>query len=169
MRAATAGDAARLSEFAAATFALACPPHTTQADIDRHVTTSLSPEAFRHDLANPGTTLVVAEDGDRIVGYVMLVAGVDPPDGPGGEHPVELRRIYVAESHHGTVVAAELMSRALTDAHADGHDVVWLGTNQHNERALRFYRRQGFVITGEKTFRVGEALENDYVLRRELP
>lgn len=169
LRAATGDDAARLADLAARTFVLACPPHTTQADIDRHVSMRLSPAAFRQDLADPQITMLVAEDDDaEAVGYAMLVAGVAPPDGPGGERPAELRRIYVAEQHHGTAVASLLMGRALATARSTGHDVVWLGTNQLNERAIRFYRKHGFTITGEKQFRVGDAVENDYVLRCEL-
>ncbi len=168
LRTASLSDADLLSDFAAGTFALACPPHTTQEDIDRHVSTSLSPGAFRKDLTDPTVTMLIADAAGGVGGYAMLVGDVPPPDGPGGGRPAELRRIYVAERYHGTDVAGLLMSHTLTIARERGHDVVWLGTNQHNERALRFYRKSGFGITGNKTFRVGDSIEHDYVLLLRL-
>jgi ribosomal protein S18 acetylase RimI-like enzyme len=45
---------------------------------------------------------------------------------------------------------------------------VWLGVNQENQRAQRFYAKHGFVVSGTKTFRLGEGVENDYVMVRPL-
>jgi ribosomal protein S18 acetylase RimI-like enzyme len=44
---------------------------------------------------------------------------------------------------------------------------VWLGVNQQNVRANRFYEKQGFVLRGTRFFQVGDSTEADYV--RELP
>ncbi|MDY6999176.1 MAG: GNAT family N-acetyltransferase, partial [Actinomycetota bacterium] len=45
---------------------------------------------------------------------------------------------------------------------------VWLGVNQQNRRAQRFYAKHGFTVAGTKTFRLGEDIENDYVMVRPL-
>jgi ribosomal protein S18 acetylase RimI-like enzyme len=45
---------------------------------------------------------------------------------------------------------------------------VWLGVNQANLRAQRFYAKNGFKINGTRTFQVGADRENDYVMVREL-
>ena len=45
---------------------------------------------------------------------------------------------------------------------------MWLGVNQHNQRAQRFYVKHGFSINGTKTFRLGAGVENDYVMVRRL-
>ena len=45
---------------------------------------------------------------------------------------------------------------------------VWLGVNQANRRAQRFYLKSGFTINGTRTFQVGTRRENDYVMVREL-
>ncbi len=169
IRRAQPGDAGALATFAAATFPLACPPHTSPADIDRHIARELSESTFTVDLADPAYRFFLAEDATgTVVGYLMLVPGQPPPDGPGGRLPMELRRIYVAAEHHGSPVAAQIVAVAVTVAADGGHDVLWLGTNRHNERALRFYRKQGFRISGTKTFRVGDSWEDDYVLTRPV-
>ena len=43
---------------------------------------------------------------------------------------------------------------------------MWLGVNQQNQRAQRFYAKHGFAINGTKTFRLGAGIENDYVMVR---
>lgn len=98
----------------------------------------------------------------------MLVADVPPPDGDGGQRPMELRRIYVHPDWHGHAVGSALMTDALEQAREANHDVVWLGTNELNGRAIAFYRRHGFEVIGSKTFQVGQSIECDHVMARAL-
>ncbi|MDZ4233902.1 MAG: GNAT family N-acetyltransferase, partial [Dietzia sp.] len=59
-----------------------------------------------------------------------------------------------------------LMVAALQHAAELDAACVWLGVNQQNQRAQRFYAKHGFAITGTKTFRLGTHIEQDYVLVR---
>ena len=43
---------------------------------------------------------------------------------------------------------------------------MWLGVNNENVRANRFYEKSGFVIVGMKKFRLGDVDEDDFVRRR---
>jgi tRNA (guanine37-N1)-methyltransferase len=45
---------------------------------------------------------------------------------------------------------------------------MWLGVNQRNARAGRFYQKSGFEVVGEKTFMVGPELHHDYVMEQAL-
>ena len=81
---------------------------------------------------------------------------------------VELSKIYVLPDHHGAGVATALMDDAVRRAANGGARCVWLGVNQNNQRAQRFYGKHGFTIAGTKTFTVGSALENDFVMVRPL-
>ncbi|GGK40808.1 GNAT family N-acetyltransferase [Nocardia camponoti] len=165
-------DAAALSVLAAATFPLACPPHATAADIAAFIADVLSKERFVDYLADANRTVLKAViDGD-IVGYALLVATrpTDPDvlaaiaDGP----VVELSKLYVAEDHHGNGIADDLMNAAVAVARDRGAPALWLGVNNENARAQRFYGKQGFVRVGTKTFTVGAQLHHDFVLQREL-
>jgi ribosomal protein S18 acetylase RimI-like enzyme len=76
--------------------------------------------------------------------------------------------MYVLPDSHGAGVSAALMSEALAQATALDAKSVWLGVNQLNKRAQRFYAKHGFAVNGTKTFRLGAAVENDYVMVRPL-
>ena len=174
VRAAVPADAAALSEVAGATFALACPPSTTPEAIAEFIGTALSEAAFGRYLADPDRTLLVAEHepGAPLDGYTMLVAG-DPVDPDVAavvrvRPTVELSKIYVREGSHGRGTASELMTRSLDAARDRGALGIWLGTNQENARAQRFYVKHGFERVGVKRFKLGDRYEDDFVFERPL-
>jgi ribosomal protein S18 acetylase RimI-like enzyme len=80
----------------------------------------------------------------------------------------ELSKIYVLPGHHGAGVSRLLMEAALDAARRRGAAGAWLGVNQLNERAQRFYRKSGFDPVGTKRFLVGARYEDDYVFERPL-
>lgn len=164
-------DAEALSDVAAATFPLACPPELAPEDIDTFIARILSGDRFGDYLSDPGRTVLKAVAGGAIVGYAMLVAG--PPAEPEmaavmGESMIEINKLYVLPDHHGAGVSTALMQAAVDDARRGGYAGVWLGVNQNNQRAQRFYAKHGFRTVGTKTTAVGTQLCQDYVMRREL-
>lgn len=100
-------------------------------------------------LADPATTLYVAIDEatQGPVGFLALREHA-PPDCVRARRPLQLWRLYVRPEFHGTGVARTLTGRALVHAHARQHDVVWLGVDPDNERAVGFYRKCGFRNAG---------------------
>jgi len=81
---------------------------------------------------------------------------------------IELSKMYVLPDNHGAGASAALMTAALDRAAATGAKSLWLGVNQHNQRAQRFYAKHGFTIHGTKTFQLGSGIEHDYVMVRAI-
>lgn len=169
VRRATADDAALLHELAELTFGLACPPGTTQQAIDDFLATTLSETSFAGYLADPDRALCVAEVEGTPVGYTMLVFGEpsdpDVVDAITVRPTVELSKVYAVQGHHGAGVGPALMFASLGIA-GERASAVWLGVNQHNGRANRFYEKNGFAIVGTRRFLVGGRLEDDFVRER---
>jgi ribosomal protein S18 acetylase RimI-like enzyme len=175
LTAATENEAAELAEVAARTFPLACPPSSTPDNVAKFIEDNLSPTRFAEYLANPDRVVLTARHGDvdaPIIGYAMLIRGVtddaDVQRAVTVRPAVELSKMYVLPEGHGAGVAAALMDTTLTRADGVGAKCVWLGVNQHNQRAQRFYRKHGFTVNGTRAFRVGDQIENDYVMVRLL-
>lgn len=172
VRPATRGDAAVLARVAAATFALACPPHVTPEAVDLFIARVLSESCFEDYLADPSRDLFLAEDDGAVTGYAMVVHG-EPAD-PDVQsaltlHPTaELSKIYVLPEHHGSGTSRLLMTTAVEAAASAGAKGVWLGVNQLNERAQRFYGKSGFTKVGTKRFLVGDRFEDDFVYELAL-
>jgi ribosomal protein S18 acetylase RimI-like enzyme len=133
---------------------------------------NLSPARFAEYLADPDRVVLTAHEDDRIIGYAMLIRGIiddaDVQRAVDVRPTVELSKMYVLPDGHGAGISATLMDSALKHAHDMAAKSVWLGVNQENQRAQRFYTKHGFTINGTKTFRVGEHIENDYVMVRRL-
>lgn len=174
IRAAEPGDAAALATVAAATFALACPPHTTDEAKAHFIATVLSEDRFGEYLADPNRVLFLATSAQGgAIGYTMINLG-EPADADVQAsiriRPTsELSKCYVLPGHHGVGVAAGLMTASLDAAAVSGARGIWLGVNEENERAKRFYAKHGFERVGSKRFKVGERLEDDWVMERSLP
>jgi len=172
VRPATPQDAAALSGVAAATFALACPPDMSAADVTKFVDLHLTAQRFEEYVADPGRAVLVAEDGGEMIGYAMLVHG-EPYDADvravvRHRPTTELSKIYVLPSAHGSGVARALLDAALEVAREVGAAGMWLGTNQANRRAQRFYEKSGFERIGTKRFHVGDRWEDDFVYERRV-
>jgi GNAT superfamily N-acetyltransferase len=166
------GDAARIARLAGLTFALACPPGTAPGAIEQFIAENLTEVCFDRYLRDPARQVLVADMEGTAVGYTMLVFG-EPADQDVAvvlslRPSVELSKVYVLETHHGTGVAAPLLSVTLDAARERGAAGVWLGVNRNNQRAIRFYTKSGFRVVGSKTFFVGPEKHHDHVLERRL-
>jgi ribosomal protein S18 acetylase RimI-like enzyme len=165
-------DLPELADVAARTFPLACPPSVTPENIAAFIDENLSESRFRDYVADPDRVVMAAREDARIVGYLILIRGV--PDDDDVQRAVTLRpavelsKMYVLPDSHGAGVSAALMTSALQRAMQMDAKCVWLGVNQRNERAQRFYTKHGFTINGTKSFRLGAGVENDYVMVRPL-
>ena len=90
-------------------------------------------QRWRDELV-PAATITVAEGGRRMLGFVT----VDP-------RTFDIDQTVVAPEAWGLGVAAALIAEAkrISPAGLDLH------VNKDNARAIRFYEKQGFVISGE--------------------
>lgn len=172
VRRAVPRDAAELARVAAITFPLACPPSTTEAAKAHFIATSLSESRFASYLAAEDHILLIAEVDGASAGYTMLVTG-EPTDADVVaalriRPTIELSKVYVMPDQHGTGVAAALMDASVAAARDAGAAGMWLGVNNENVRANRFYDKSGFEIVGMKKFRLGDVDEDDYIRERAL-
>jgi len=90
------------------------------------------------NLSGGASSVWVALIGPTVIGWASSSTGRDS-DRP---HPLELEGIYVVASHHGTGAGQQLMDAAIGRHNA----YLWMAVG--NERALAFYRRNGFAPDG---------------------
>ena len=84
-----------------------------------------------------GDAMVVAVDGDEIIGFLLLIYGQD------GRLIIDL--IAVAESHRRRGVAGDMIRYAETECR--GFTGIRVGTQLANLPSLRLYEGMGFKIT----------------------
>ncbi|AJT41756.1 GNAT family N-acetyltransferase [Psychromicrobium lacuslunae] len=171
-RRATLADLAALVELAAVTFPHSAPVGSEPANIQHHIDSYLNTEKFTWYLESPQVTVLVAEEQGVLLGYSVTIA--QPSEDAEvlaalTLHPiVELSKCYVHPEHFGAGIAGGLMKATLAEAANSSAAGIWLGVSSVNERAIRFYEKQGFVKVGKKSFLFGNRLERDYVMQRAL-
>jgi ribosomal protein S18 acetylase RimI-like enzyme len=184
LRAATLADAPALALVGAATFLEAFTWMLPGSDILAHAAKNHTAQAYADYLAQPDTRITLALAGPPIgfsgqpqapVGYAMLTApelptlDVLPTD-------IELKRIYLfsrfrsapVADHPNVRPAQALMDAAIANARALLRTRLLLGTHANNLRAIAFYRRNGFVDAGTRTFQVGNQVCDDLILAKPL-
>lgn len=157
------------SALARETFPDACPPYLFLEDIEMFMSAELSPGAFAGYLSEPRWHVVGVRLDGRLVGYSLcgLDGGTGGPQ-VGAATMVDLSKFYVRLEYRGTGLADCLMAatkRAVLSALDDPEDVyLWLGTNEQNWRARKFYSSHGFTVAGRRTFMVGEQANDDITM-----
>ena len=141
VRLAHASDAPSLTDIRIATSAAMADPAEETPQI-----LPLDQNYFARLIDQRPGLVYVAESHGVVVGYLALHRAAHPA--VSARCPIQLWQLYVAPTFHGSGVANQLMSTAMHHAHAHQHDVMWLGVSEHNQRAMAFYRKQGFAAGG---------------------
>ncbi len=140
VRAATPQDVRELRGFLLLAWSQAGPSALGWTGSSEAVIQEIASEEFLQSLVtDPHVELRIADRGACIVGFA-LVRVLD-------SEVRELAGVIVLESETGKGVGTELVRGVLSEARRAGSRVVIVKTEAFNERALRFYRRGGFVET----------------------
>lgn len=161
IRRATTGDAGQLSRFAAHTFAQTFGAQNRPSDMELYLAKAFTPEVQAKEINDRSAHLILAEHrqrlGKTLVGYVHLSESETPL-------LMELSRLYLDAAWKGSGLARLLMDEILKECHRRGASQLQLGVWEHNPRAIAFYRKIGFQVTGEQAFKLGEDLQTDIVM-----
>lgn len=167
IRRASLEDAALLAELGARTFTETFAEINTPEDMAAYLAAAFTTEQLEAELRDPASTFLIAEADGVPAGYAKLYAG-QPEACIVGPRPVELVRLYVLREFLGRAAGAALMSACMDEARSAGHDTIWLGVWEHNERAKAFYRKWGFREVGSHVFQLGSDAQTDLLLERAL-
>lgn len=173
LRRALPADAAALALLGGATFLEAFTWMLPGADIVDFCARHHTAESYASYLGKPDTRITLAVTGfDVPIGYAMLTA----PDLPTMQlqpGDFELKRIYVLSRFRSTELdgvrtGQALLNAAIDDALSLHGTRLLLGVNAGNEPAMKFYRKNGFLDVGTRTFQVGAERCCDLILGKSL-
>ncbi len=109
--------------------------------------------------------LLVAETGDVIVGWASFGAGRDV----GSAQLGELAGLYVRPDFWSQHVGYALLTRVEDELISAGYDEAFLWVLDGNERAIRFYERNGWLADGGDKFGVAGGATGLHELRHLKP
>lgn len=160
-------DAGAVQRVAEATYRETFGPVNTADNLEAYVHECLSEARLAVELGCGDSIFVLAEDAGGPAGYLKMNLGAAQTELQ-DEKALEIERIYVLARAQGTGLGQRFMDFALDEARRRGLGWVWLGVWEHNERALRFYEKNGFARFGQHIYRLGADEQLDYMLRRDV-
>lgn len=163
------GDIDLLRTISILTFRETFAGSNTAADMDEYISTKLSREKLLEELSEPLSAFYFVSDAvsGTIKGYLKVNTGKAQTE-PVGNRCLEIERIYILHAYQGSGTGRQLMRKALDIALDEKRDFVWLGVWEHNEQAIRFYQKQGFVAFDTHSFVLGEDEQTDILMKKIL-
>lgn len=162
LRAGEPGDATRLAVLASQVWLHTYAWNGVNEDIASYVLNQLTPEKYGARLQEPSTRVIVAENGDSLVGFAVVKAGEACPARQG--LTVELQTLYVQAHFLGQGLGRALLQAAQADARERCGQAPWLTVNAQNARAIAFYAGQDYTRIGTTWFELGEGRHENHVL-----
>ena len=145
------------------TFADMNTPENMTAYLDE----AFAAEKIRAELSDTNAAFYFLYWDGKLAGYLKLneaPAQTDLHD----EQSLEIERIYVSKEFQGDGLGRYLMDQAISIAIQRKKKYLWLGVWEKNEKALRFYKRNGFYQVGTHSFVMGDDEQTDYIMRKDL-
>ncbi|MCP1297814.1 GNAT family N-acetyltransferase [Chryseobacterium sp. S0630] len=164
---ASAEDVEIVQSLGIQTFSETFAEDNTEEAMKKYLEESFNTEKIKSELNNPDSHFYIAWEEDNPVGYLKVNAGNAQTELQDATS-LEIERIYVKKSHHGKKVGQLLYDQALETAQQLKKSYLWLGVWEENQRALQFYRKNGFVEFDKHIFRLGEEEQTDLMMKKML-
>ena len=159
-------DAAPLAAMGRRCFVETFGPHFPAEDMALHLERMFGAAALPAEYEDSALMIRMAEADGEIAAYLKLAPmKLSVPHEPGA---LEIRQLYVLTPWQGAGVAAALMDWAVETARAEGAPALYLSVWEKGDRAIAFYRKQGFETVGVAPFRLGDGVYQDPVMRLAL-
>ena len=163
-RSATLDDAAEIADFMTRNFLAAYGHSSSPGNVQKAVQDYYGVEAQHADLANDRILNCLCIIENKIAG----LAQVKPPKADADPYNFELSRFYVDTPYHGKGIAQVLMQKTLAIIQERSAHCLWLSVWQESQQAIRFYQKQGFVISGDTIFMIGDEPMKDWLMTKDL-
>ena len=167
IRYATEDDAALIADISRQTFYETFSPVNKKADMDIFMNVQFTKGRLMLEVGQPGNIFLLAYHNEDIAGYVKL-RDTRLPKGLNSKNAMEIARIYAMPAMIGKGVGKALMQKSIEIAVEKKKDTIWLGVWKSNKKAIDFYKSWGFTIFGECDFLLGNDLQKDWLMKKEL-
>ena len=156
-----------LLEFAKSTFIEAFGDQNSEEDMALYVNQKFTMDQIRIEFMNESSRFYTVKRESAIIAYLKLNAG-DAQSEEDLENALEIERLYVRKDFQNRNIGQFLINECVNISREEGYEYLWLGVWEENVGAIRFYERNGFIPFGKHEFKLGNDLQQDLLLRRQL-
>ena len=167
IRHAHVNDATLIADISHQTFYDTFAANNTKENIDKFLNDQFTKGKLMLEVGAPENIFLLAYFNNEVAGYVKLRDG-KKPDELRIENALEIARIYSLADKIGKGVGKALMQASIDMAKEKNKHLIWLGVWEKNRRAIDFYIKWGFEKFGEQEFLLGNDVQNDWLMKKNL-
>ena len=149
------------------TFVEAFSNQNTEENMRKYLEENLSIQQLTNELLNSESSFYFARMDEKIIGYLKVNFGKAQTDFK-EDDSIEIERVYVMEEFHGKDVGKKLLDKAIEISREQNAKSIWLGVWEKNYKAIRFYKKNGFVEFGKHPFILGDDIQTDILMKLQL-
>ena len=167
IRPATHRDAELIADLSRETFYDTFVSQNTPANMDKFMQNQFTKDMLMKELYDQENLFFIAYHDNQLAGYLKLRDGKNP-DQLQNLPAIEIVRIYSVKSMIGKGIGKALMQTSIDTAVKRNKEVIWLGVWERNQRAIDFYSKWGFEKFGEHDFILGNDIQTDWLMKKDL-
>jgi GNAT superfamily N-acetyltransferase len=127
----------------------------SKEDISAYLDFHFSPAAILAELANEANLYHIIYHEDKIAGYSKIILN-QTYERIEQQPLAKLERLYLTQSFYGLNLGVQLFEYNVELSKKMNQKGMWLAVWKGNERAFKFYLKQGFEIVGSYDFKISE-------------
>lgn len=139
----------------------------SEENMKNYLDEGFSKEKLDAELNDINSEFYFAVSENKVIGYLKINFGESQTELKDSK-ALEIERIYVLKEFHGKSAGQLLYEKAIQTAKQKGSEYVWLGVWEENLRAIRFYRKNGFIEFDKHIFRLGNDEQTDIMMKLKL-
>ena len=160
-------DVKKLQVISCQTFIQTFASKNTAENVQFFLANNYANEKLSSELMNTESRFFFAKEGAETVGYLKLNSGKAQTVLPNSEG-FEIERIYIDQDSKGKGIGKKLIDFSMREAIRSNARYIWLGVWENNLPAIRFYKKNGFIIFGTHGFQLGDDLQTDFLMKKIL-
>ena len=164
---ATINDIELLQKIGRQTFSETFAASNSLENMTKYLEEGFSTEKLLGELTNANSAFFIARSELEVIGYLKLNFGQSQTELKDSK-ALEIERIYVLREFQGKNIGQLLYEKAMQVATQNNVEYVWLGVWEENNKAINFYKKNGFVAFDKHIFKLGDDEQTDIMMKLTL-
>ena len=135
----------------------------SKEDLVNYLDYTYCPGRIAASIGKPNNSFFMAFQNGQAIGFIKLKKRSSNKLFA-EDAQAELQKIYILTAFHGTGASGKLMKAGLQVAESINSKLIWLDVITENEKAIRFYQKNGFIRAGNHEFRIGSQIFHYHVM-----
>ena len=165
---ATINDIEILQKIGRQTFSETFASSNTEANMASYLEEGFAIKKLTDVLNDSNSKFYFALFNEKVVGYLKLNFGQSQTEIKDSK-AVEIERIYVLKDFQGKNIGQLLYEKAMQVAIQKNAEYIWLGVWEENQKAISFYKKNGFIAFDKHIFKLGNDEQTDILMKCAVP